>query len=96
VCGTENPLTVAGVSDPALTVCVFVLCDRGNTAAVDCGAGSEVSGPNDEPGCCDTGDAQMSFNCAGTPVESAMVYIGVSSDRPVECVEYTLDYDFDA
>jgi hypothetical protein len=95
-CGVEDPVLSLSVGDAGLTVCAWLACDVGTAAVLDCGAGMGVMSPMGQPGCCNVGGVDMTFNCTGESDESATVAAQVAAPDPVECVAYDLAWDFDA
>ncbi|MFO0632205.1 MAG: hypothetical protein U0168_05070 [Nannocystaceae bacterium] len=93
-CGNTDPVISVAVDDAALTVCVFFACDQG-VNEIDCGDADPVDPGNGELGCCQLGGVDLTMNCGMTGDESANISIQVFSDAAVDCVDYTVTYDYD-
>ena len=93
-CGNDDPIISVAVDDAALTVCVFFTCDQG-VNEIDCGGADQVDPGNGEVGCCQLGGVDLTMNCGMSGNESAAISMQVFSDAAVDCIDYTLTYDYD-
>ena len=94
-CGQGDPNLVTTVTaDENVRLCVYVECNQGDSDFNCPNNTQDAEAPDGQLGCCGMGMVSFTLNCAGTPDESAQVWISVDQAPPDSCVAYTIDYDY--
>ncbi len=84
-------------SSGSVRICKFIQCDGSESDNFSCPGGTTAANsPDGRPGCCSTGDMDISLTCGSSQLnaDNAMVFIRVDNPQSLPCPNYTVAYHY--